>query len=95
MQTHQLLRFEEEELDDNEVLNIKESSQAAASTLEDLSVDSEVAPFLDQLRSHIESIQNNTLHVKDVSEAIIRTRAALDDAVYRSLDDDQYMGCAG
>ena len=54
--------------------------------------DSKLAPLLQQLQEHVESIQKNLGPVQDVNDALCRTRAAVDDVLYQKLDDSQYAG---
>jgi hypothetical protein len=54
-----------------------------------------LSPLATQLINHLESMQSNTAQVTDVGEALVRTRAAVDDACYRHLSLADYEQISG
>lgn len=59
-------------------------------TLQDVDEDPEFGALLNRVRSHIESMQNNTSSIVDISTAMTDSRAALDNLTWRSLDKGSY-----
>lgn len=66
-----------------------------SATFAALEEDERVNPLLQQLRSHLESMRNNTAEMKSVGQAVGHAQIALDDFTCRALDRDQYNAVYG
>ena len=62
----------------------------STSTTADLDKDPTIQPLLKQLRSHLESMHNNTICVSDTKDAITRSAAALDIFTWQSAGKEHY-----
>ncbi|KAI9819443.1 MAG: hypothetical protein M1832_004006 [Thelocarpon impressellum] len=63
---------------------------ARTGPLEQLGAEPRLAGLMKQLQDHLESMQGNVEPLQGVGEAVVRARAAVDDALYRHLDGRQY-----
>ncbi|KAI9826187.1 MAG: hypothetical protein M1819_007443 [Sarea resinae] len=57
--------------------------------------DPDLEPIVQQLRNHLDSIQSNTTQINDLGKALLRTRVAVDNALYERLESEQYNQLAG
>ena len=55
-----------------------------------LDSDTSLRPVLKQLRSHLESMQNNIASIKDISDAMENSKAFLDVFASRSMDTEKH-----
>ncbi|OCK77723.1 hypothetical protein K432DRAFT_384432 [Lepidopterella palustris CBS 459.81] len=91
VKTHPLLRLPksfEGEGDGPEDIGLKHSKSVDSSIFEN--PDPDLAPLLDQLRNHIESMQANHIQVHGIHDAMKDARVALDDVLFRHASLRQY-----
>ena len=91
LQTHPLLRLPKNfEIDGDgpNDINLMNSKLTEPSLFDD--PDPEVAPLLDQLRNHLESMQANHVQVRGIENAIKDTQVALDDVLFKYTSPQQY-----
>ena len=90
LQTHPLLRLPKNfEIDGDgpNDINLMNSKLTEPSLFDD--PDPEVAPLLDQLRNHLESMQANHVQVRGIENAIKDTQVALDDVLFKYTSPQQ------
>ncbi|KAI9697241.1 MAG: hypothetical protein M1836_004805 [Candelina mexicana] len=89
---HALLRLQDSpaaNADETNVTGIPIKTPGSTLTLES-ELDPNLSPLAEQLQNHLESMQSNTAQVSNVVTALVRTRAAVDDACYKHLTPTEY-----
>lgn len=66
-----------------------------ATTLPDLEHDPQIKDVVDQLRHHLDSMQNNMEGTKEISAALATSQAALDVFTWRQLEKAEYSRVYG
>lgn len=91
LQTHPLLRLPknfEVDGDGPDDINLINSKLTEPSLFDD--PDPELAPLLDQLRNHLESMQASHAQVRGIENAMKDTQVALDDVLFKYTSPQQY-----
>lgn len=91
LQTHPLLRLPknfEVDGDGPDDINFINSKLTEPSLFDD--PDPELAPLLDQLRNHLESMQASHAQVRGIENAMKDTQVALDDVLFKYTSPQQY-----
>ena len=91
LQTHPLLRLPknfEVDGDGPDDINLINSKLTEPSLFDD--PDPDLAPLLDQLRNHLESMQASHAQVRGIENAMKDTQVALDDVLFKYTSPQQY-----
>ena len=91
LQIHPLLRLPknfEVDGDGPDDINLINSKSTEPSLFDD--PDPELAPLLDQLRNHLESMQASHAQVRGIENAMKDTQVALDDVLFKYTSPQQY-----
>ncbi|KAI9741246.1 MAG: hypothetical protein M1834_002962 [Cirrosporium novae-zelandiae] len=77
--------------------NLDETSPLPLSFLDDdpKTMDPALAPLVQQLQGHLHSLKNNMAQVAGVGDAMRRTRAAVEEVLWRGLDGGRYAKVLG
>lgn len=59
-------------------------------TIRQLREDSDLAPIIKQMHGHLDSMQGNTEQIKGIGAAIVESRAAVEDVLFKHVDEMQY-----
>ncbi|KAI9795237.1 MAG: hypothetical protein M1835_006133 [Candelina submexicana] len=89
---HALLRLQDlpaANADETNVTGIPIKAPSGTLTLES-ELDPNLWPLAEQLQNHLGSMQSNTAQIFNVMAALVRTRAAVDDACYKHLAPTEY-----
>lgn len=78
-----------------DVRNLLSQAYEPRLTHSQISMDDELVPIVKQLNSHLESLENNLVPVEGLDSAMLRTRAAVDDVLYKHLNADQHEKVVG
>ncbi|KAI9856786.1 MAG: hypothetical protein M1824_005257 [Vezdaea acicularis] len=89
---HPLLAFKDAPGKQIDAIELTDSEKLDTSLEGDL--DDNLLALTRQLGSHLESMQSNTGHTHHVRDDLMLTLAAVDDALYRRLDPEQYAQVA-
>jgi hypothetical protein len=91
LQTHPLLRLPKNfrvDGDGPDDINLINSKSTEPSLFDD--PDPELAPLLDQLRNHLESMQASHSQVQGIENAMEDAQVALDDVLFKHTSPQQY-----
>jgi len=56
-----------------------------------MDMDENLAEVIQQFENHLESMNGNIAQVTGINDALERTQAAVDDALYRRLDQKHFQ----
>lgn len=74
--------------DDPDSINLTTSTASKPSVIYE--TDAELAPLLDQLRNHLESMQTNVAPVQGLGNIVTQAHASLLNTMFEHLDTDQF-----
>lgn len=55
-----------------------------------VSTDDELMPLVQQLNNHLDSLQSNLAPIGGIDTAILRTKAAVDDVLFKHLNAEEH-----